>query len=184
MIVLRQTVLIFPWAYLPFLYTVQHRFESELAAQISIVMLQLIVMVLLPFATAILKVGETTSGNGDLLSNANRLVFAAYPLASTVMFNSEMVKWMAEARFVEAKSLEELEAELEAEGLIDERDKQDVSAVVDADGSADGALLDEEDSGDLADIDTESEEANEDVSEDQPEAPALVEEEFGSSSYP
>ena len=78
-------------------------------------MLQLIVMVLLPFATAILKVGELTSDNGDLLSNASRLIFAAYPLSSTVMFNSEMVKWMAEARFEEAKPLEELEAEREAE---------------------------------------------------------------------
>ena len=50
MIVLRQTVLIFPWAYLLFLYTAQHRFESELAAQIYIVMLQLIVIVLLPLS--------------------------------------------------------------------------------------------------------------------------------------
>ena len=56
-------------------------------------------MVLLPFATAILKISFTTSANGDLLSNTCRLLFAAYPMSSTVMFNSEMVKWMANARF-------------------------------------------------------------------------------------
>ena len=58
-------------------------------------------MILLPFATAVLKVGETSEGNGDLLSNTCRLLFPAYPLASTVMFNSEMIKWLADARFVE-----------------------------------------------------------------------------------
>ena len=57
-------------------------------------------------------------------------------------------------------------------------------AVVDVDGSADEGFLDGEDSGDLADIDTESEEDNDEVNAEEQEAPALVEEEFGSSSYP
>ena len=56
-------------------------------------------MILLPFAAAIMKVGAVSMDLGDLLSTVSRLIFPAYPLASTVMFNSEMIKWLADARF-------------------------------------------------------------------------------------
>ena len=67
MVVTKDMLLVYPFATLPLLYSLQHCFKSEFTAQIFTILAQLIVMVLLPFAVAIMRVGETSDGLADNL---------------------------------------------------------------------------------------------------------------------
>ena len=96
--VLKVTAYLFPLAFLPMMYVVQRKFQSEASAQVAMILLQLIVMVLFPFAEAIMRLGVATLELGAQMAWIFRL-FPAYPLSRTVMFNQEMLSWLADQRF-------------------------------------------------------------------------------------
>lgn len=63
-----------------------------------LVLLELLVMVMLPFAIAKMRVGDSTVESADNLAYVCRSA-PACTLSHSVMFNSEMVKWLADKFF-------------------------------------------------------------------------------------
>lgn len=93
--VLHEAVLLFPFAYLPYLYALSHRFDSELSAVTVVTLLELIFGVMIPFAVAISRLGLNTVETADDLAFFCRLQ-PTCALNQSVMFNSEMVKWISD----------------------------------------------------------------------------------------
>ena len=74
MIVLLDAIMVFPFAYLPYLYVMQHRFDSELAAITVITIFELLMGVMLPFGVAIMRIGVNTVDSADDLAFLCRMV--------------------------------------------------------------------------------------------------------------